>query len=592
MPINTDKFHLKGRSQNVTPSVPAAVRRASRTPTCGCASLSACECGTHAGQPPGRTTLRAPRYFQNSSKLRLLLRFLCVFTFLVLSINAQTKCFSADDSKRIVNSISNPQKVKELKSIQSELSKLDANRKSLENSIISEKNNAELIAKRSLLLRDGVLRLCSILKENGWIKKETLGKDVFSAEIDLIFSVDQPDIQREFLPVLLAAAEKGEVQRADIATLVDSIRIKSGLRQLFGTYLTLSDGIAYLYPLENQKSVDEWRKDYELPPLNSFMRDIETKYQTLVIRRNSPKPKLAIRVADAKILGLEDDEDVIKVATKLVNVKVRVTGADDNLRQGVKLGAKDFILTEDNQEQEISFFEKNSEPVDYYLVLDLSGSTSRIRETIWKTVGILGKLVRSGDRITVLTHIENKLRTVVELTDSKDNVANIAAKFRGLGSSSIWDALNDTDDLIETRNFPQRGSVIILITDALEQDSKLAFGNLLNRVKENEVMVFPIQLPTDYLEGDPTASKKRLKIAGRALELLAEESGGEYFNIKNNNDLLSIPEKITNGLGEIYSLGFAPSNTDFDGSWRTLKVKVANQNNFKVRAKTGYYAKP
>jgi len=516
--------------------------------------------------------------------------FLCAI--FLTSINAQTRCFSDDDSRRIVNSISNPQKIKELKSIQSELIKLDTNRKSLENSIISEKNNAELIAKRSSLLRDGVQRVCTILKENGWIKKETLGQAGFSAVIDVIFSVDQPNIQREFLPILLAAAEKGQVPRADIATLVDSIRIKSGLRQLFGTYLTLNDGIAYLYPLENQKLVDEWRKSYELPTLNAFMREIETKFQTLVIRRNSPKPKLEIRETDTRVLGLEEESDVIKVSTRSVNVKIRVTGEDDNLRQGSKLDLKDIILSEDGQTQEILFFEKNNEPVDYYLVLDLSGSTARIRDNIWKTVGILGKLMRPGDRITVLTHIDNKLQTILDLTNNQVNISEVVAKFKGLGSSSIWDALNDTQDLIEARNFPQRGSVMLLVTDALEADSKLAFGNLLDRVKENEITVFPIQLPTDYLEEDPAASKKRLRIAGRALELLAEESGGEYFNIKKEKDLLSIPEKITNGLGEIYNLGFDPANANFDGSWRQLKVKAANQNNFKIRAKTGYYAKP
>jgi VWFA-related protein len=520
-----------------------------------------------------------------------------IFGFFVVmlfldSANAQTKCFTDGDTKRIVDSISNPQKPNDLKAIKAEMMKLDGSRKSLENSILKEKNNADLIAKRSTLLREGVQRVCTIFKENGWLKKETLGQESFSAVIDVIFNVDQPSVQREFLPILIAAGEKGQVPRADIATLVDSIRIKSGLRQLFGTYLTLNDGIAYLYPLENQKLVDEWRKTYELPTLNAFMRDIETKYQTLVIRRNSPKPKLELKEADAKVLGLEEESDVIKISTSLVNVKVRIIGDDNNLRQGIKLAAKDFVLTEDTKEQEISFFEKNSEPIDYYLVLDLSGSTARIRENIWKTVGILGNLIKSGDRITVLTHIDGKTRTILDLTSNQINIVEAVSKFKGLGSSSIWDALNDSFDLAETRHFPGRAPVLILVSDALEGDSKLAFGNLLNRIKENEITVFPIQLPTDYLSEDPAASQKRLKISGRAFELLAQESGGEYFNIKNEKDLLSIPEKITTGLGEIYNMGFEPTNTNFDGSWRQLKVKVANQTNFKVRAKTGYYAKP
>ena len=539
-------------------------------------------------------SLKTSVEFFNQKKMKLQFQTFCLFIVLsatFATINAQTKCFSVDDTKRVISSINNPQKISEIKSIRSELMKLDSSRKSLENSILSEKNNTELLAKRRSLLLEGIQRLCTIYKENGWLNKENLGQNEFLAAMDLIFNVDQADIQREFLPILLAASEKGEVKRADIATLVDSIRIKSNLPQLFGTYLTFNDGIVYLYPLENEKMVDEWRKSYELPPLNSFMREIETKYQTLVIKRNSKRNRL-IPKTDNKVLGLEDDGDTIKISTRLVNLKLRVIGADNNPLQGVNLEKKDFILTEDDKTQEIAFFKMNIEPVDYYLILDLSGSTARIRETIWKTVGILAKLLRQGDRITVLTHIDNNLRTLLDLTPDQNNISETVSQFRGLGSSSIWDAVNDTYDLIERKNFKDRGSVMILITDGIETDSKLAFGNLLNRVKENETMIFPIQLPTDYLIEDPTASNKRLNVATRALKLIAEESGGEQFNIKKDNELLSIPEKIINGLGGIYSLGFEPANSDFDGSWRQIKVKVSNQNNFKVRAKTGYYAKP
>lgn len=535
-------------------------------------------------------------YTQKDLKFSLqTLKIFCVFVsffwLLPTSISGQTKCFTEEDTKKITDSLSNPKKVGEIKNIKSELLKIDSNRKSLEDNILKEKNKDESIAKRKQLLREGIQRLCTIFKENGWIKKDDLGQDGFSAEMDLIFNVDLPNIQREFLPILISAADKGEVKRADIATLVDSIRITSGIPQLFGTYLTFSDGIVYLYPLENEKMVDEWRKSYELPSLNSFMREIETKYQTLVIKRNSPKRNKVNRKVDTKVLGLEDDDETIKISTKLVNVKIRVIGKEANPIQNTNFAAKDFILSEDDKVQEISFFEKNKEPVDYYLILDLSGSTARIRETIWKTVGILAKLLRTGDRITVLTHFDGNLRTLLDLTPDQSNITETVSQFRGLGSSSVWDALDNTFDLIEKRNFKDRGAALILISDAIEADSKLAFGNLLNRIKENEIMIFPIQLPTDYLIEDPFASQKRLKIAGRAFQLLAEESGGEYFNIKKDNELLAIPEKIINGLGEIYSLGFEP-NGDFDGSWRQLKVTIANKNDFRVRAKTGYYAKP
>ena len=160
---------------------------------------------------------------------------LCVLVFSSSAIYGQNKCFGEEDTKKIIQSITSPQKVSDIKSIKSELLKIDSTRRNLEDNILKEKNNTELITKRQQLLREGIQRLCTIFKENGWIKKDDLGQDGFSAEMDLIFNVDLPNIQREFLPILISAADKNEVKKADIATLVDSIRIKSGLPQLFGT---------------------------------------------------------------------------------------------------------------------------------------------------------------------------------------------------------------------------------------------------------------------------------------------------------------------------------------------------------------------
>ena len=170
------------------------------------------------------------------SKFRFFaLIFICVSLF--GTIYGQTKCFSDEDSKRIIESIKTPQKVSDLKSIQSELTKLDSARKTLENSILSEKNNADLIEKRRSLLKDGILRLCTIYKENGWISKESLGQNAFSAEMDLIFNVELPNTQREFLPILIAASEKGDVKnlRSTVEKLVkENSDLKNRLETIEG----------------------------------------------------------------------------------------------------------------------------------------------------------------------------------------------------------------------------------------------------------------------------------------------------------------------------------------------------------------------
>jgi VWFA-related protein len=74
-----------------------------------------------------------------------------------------------------------------------------------------------------------------------------------------------------------------------------------------------------------------------------------------------------------------------------------------------------------------------------------------------------------------------------------------------------------------------------------------------------------------------------------ALSRLAKETGGVL--VRNTNDLGKGFEAIANDLRSYYALSYAPTNVDFDGTFRTIDVKVTRPN-VEVRARKGYYAVP
>jgi VWFA-related protein len=67
---------------------------------------------------------------------------------------------------------------------------------------------------------------------------------------------------------------------------------------------------------------------------------------------------------------------------------------------------------------------------------------------------------------------------------------------------------------------------------------------------------------------------------------LATGTGG--FPIFNTNDFLGGLDKIAHELDEYYVLGYAPEDLSHDGTYHSIKVKVAT-NGLEVRARTGYY---
>ena len=53
--------------------------------------------------------------------------------------------------------------------------------------------------------------------------------------------------------------------------------------------------------------------------------------------------------------------------------------------------------------------------------------------------------------------------------------------------------------------------------------------------------------------------------------------------------------QIAQDLRNHYTLGYVPSNKKFDGTWRSIRVRVNPPSNFpkiQVRTKQGYFAPP
>jgi VWFA-related protein len=74
------------------------------------------------------------------------------------------------------------------------------------------------------------------------------------------------------------------------------------------------------------------------------------------------------------------------------------------------------------------------------------------------------------------------------------------------------------------------------------------------------------------------------------LQGLADASGGKLFAAAKIEDLKDAYEQVAAELRTIYTVAYNPKNTNFDGKFRRVRVKV-NKANAAVRTRQGYYAK-
>ncbi len=69
---------------------------------------------------------------------------------------------------------------------------------------------------------------------------------------------------------------------------------------------------------------------------------------------------------------------------------------------------------------------------------------------------------------------------------------------------------------------------------------------------------------------------------------VASDSGG--FVVRNTNDLSQGVQRIANETQAYYLLGYIPTNTNRDGKFRKIQVKLTDGRGLQVRARKGYFA--
>jgi hypothetical protein len=132
-------------------------------------------------------------------------------------------------------------------------------------------------------------RLEQIINQYGWPGKSLVGEDAaHSAWIILQHAIAKPALQRKLLPILQDLAQKGEVDKAEVAMLEDRILYFEGKAQIYGTQFDWDEnGQMSPLPIENADEVDECRKRIGLPPLEETTR----RHRENIAQTNEKPPK-------------------------------------------------------------------------------------------------------------------------------------------------------------------------------------------------------------------------------------------------------------------------------------------------------------
>ncbi|MBZ5580217.1 MAG: VWA domain-containing protein [Acidobacteriia bacterium] len=296
----------------------------------------------------------------------------------------------------------------------------------------------------------------------------------------------------------------------------------------------------------------------------------------------------------------EDLPAAISVDVDVVNILASVRDKRGGLV--ANLEKNDFTVLEDGKEQAIKYFTRETDlPLTIGLLVDVSGSQRNL-------IGIersaatqfFSKVLRKKDEAFLISFGEESellqdYTSSVRLLEEGLNQLRVSSGVSGLHPGPVPTAgqprgtvLYDAVYLAASEKLRSEvgRKVIVLITDGVDQGSKLTRSQAIEAAQKADAVIYSI----DY--SDPSAYGGFGFGGGGGegeLRRMSDETGGHVYKVDRKHTLDEVFQELQDEMRSQYAIGYTPTNDVKDGSYRKLDVRLADKT-MKAQARKGYYA--
>ena len=279
----------------------------------------------------------------------------------------------------------------------------------------------------------------------------------------------------------------------------------------------------------------------------------------------------------AEILYGQQQVPLFRSTTDIVPLYVTVTDRNDRLV--ANLSKEDFEVYDDEAKQDIVLFLNEVQPITVVVMLDTSFSMAGKLNLL--KAGAEQFLIRMlpADRGRVGA-FNDKIQISAEFTSDRDDLINELQLLDFGNPTRLYDAI--AAGVNELLGIDGR-RVVLIFTDGDDTSSQSDWKEVLEVARNEEVMIYAIGLRAEFFNGRRTVRSR----PDRNLRRFAQETGGGYFELRENDELGSTFTRVAQELHSQYLIGFSP--TELDGKVHELSVRVRNQN-MTARARRSYIA--
>jgi Ca-activated chloride channel family protein len=298
--------------------------------------------------------------------------------------------------------------------------------------------------------------------------------------------------------------------------------------------------------------------------------------------RLSPARALAVSACAFSLLAVPTGAQ-IKVGTQ--TVPLYVTVMDGAKRLIPDLVQEDFEVYDNGKLQTLTNFDNKVTPITVVVMLDTSGSMTLSLDRVKQAAEqfLLRMLPEDKGKVGAFNDkIEVKPQSGLPFSNNRDQLIRYLQDLDFGYPTRLYDAVDYSINELKTADGRK---VVLVFTDGEDTGSRMSSGDVTERSRIDEVMVYSVGLENEYLNGN-----QRVRTSpDRGLRRLSDETGGGFFMLKLKDDLGSTFTRIAQELHSQYVMGFSPES--LDNKVHKLEVRVKRPG-MTARARKSYVAAP
>jgi Ca-activated chloride channel homolog len=276
-------------------------------------------------------------------------------------------------------------------------------------------------------------------------------------------------------------------------------------------------------------------------------------------------------------VGTENGGFVFRAEAR--EVTLHATVVDDRNHLVNNLDKTDFTVFENDKPQKITHFHQEDFPVAIGIVIDNSGSMREKRDAVNKAAINLVRASNPDDQVFVV-NFNDEYYLDQEFTGDIKKLQAALEHVEARGGTALYDAIVASADYL-THSRLQRKAIFV-VTDGEDDASQESLEQAVHKLQqENGPVVYAIGV----------LGEEKSRHAKRALELVADRTGGISFFPPTLDQVDEISREIAHDIRNQYTITYAPSTPKTIAGYRTIHVdaRAKPYKKLTVRTRTGYY---